>query len=153
MNKYLTIWEPILRKFEEQYKTMRMSNGQSFDEKIIEWYPSGYAEITVTMSNGMMYAFNRIGSCITPVKNRRGVDDGCDEISKDETAWRENFSKRLRFKMRRQGISQGRLSKLTGISTVSLSKYMNGIASPSGYNLERLSRALQCSVSELISAY
>ena len=60
MNKYLTIWEPILRKFEEEYKNMRISNGQSFNERIIEWYPSGYAEITVTMSNGMMYAFNRI---------------------------------------------------------------------------------------------
>lgn len=153
MDKYLKIWEPVLRKFEENYEAMCIKNKRDTTATVIDWYPSGYCEITVTMSDGMMYAFNFIGSCLTPVKNQQGVDDRYDEIARNEEAWRRNFSKRLLIKMKRKGISQERLSDLSGISTVTISKYVNGLASPSGYNLERLSRALQCSVSELTSAY
>lgn len=153
MDKYLKIWEPVLRNFEEHYEAMCIENHRAVIEKVIDWYPSGYCEITVTMSDGMMYVFNLIGSCITPVQNQHGDDDRYDEIARNEGAWRKNFSKRLLVKMRRKGISQEHLSELSGISTVTISKYVNGLASPSGYNLERLSRALQCSVSELTSAY
>lgn len=153
MNKYLQIWEPVLRNFEENYEAMCLSNKRGVTETIVDWYPSGYSELTITMSDGMMYVYNLIGSSITPIRNKDGVEDPHDEISRDEGAWRKNFSKRLVIKMKKKGISQDRLSSLSGISTVTLSKYMNGLASPSGYNLERLSRALGCSVSELTSAY
>lgn len=154
MDKYLRIWEPVLRNFESTYEDMCINNGHGVTETVIDWYPSGYAEITVTMSDGMMYAFNMIGSCITPVKNKRGIDDNrCNETIKSEDAWRRNFSKRLIVKMKRTGINQDRLSRLSGISIVTLSHYMNGLASPSGYNLQRLSNALGCSVTELTSPY
>ena len=153
MNKYLQIWEPVLRSFEENYDIKGVSNKRGMRATIVDWYPSGYSELTITMSDGMMYVYNLIGNSITPIRNKDGVEDSRDEISRDEGAWRKNFSKRLVIKMKKKGISQDRLSRLSGISTVTLSKYMNGLASPSGYNLERLSRALGCSVSELTSVY
>lgn len=153
MNKYLEIWEPVLRNFEENYEAMCLSNKRDVTATVVDWYPSGYSEITITMSDGMMYVYNLIGSSITPIRNKRGIEGHCDEISRDEGAWRKNFSKRLVIKMKKRGVNQERLSNLTGISTVTLSKYMNGLASPSGYNLERLSRALGCSINELTSAY
>ena len=153
MNKYLQIWEPVLRSFEENYDIKGVSNKRGVQATIVDWYPSGYSELTITMSDGMMYVYNLIGNSITPIRNKDDVEDSRDEISRDEGAWRKNFSKRLVIKMKKKGISQDRLSRLSGISTVTLSKYMNGLASPSGYNLERLSRALGCSVSELTSVY
>lgn len=151
MDKYLRIWEPVLRNFESTYEDMCISRGRKDIATVVDWYPSGYAEITVTMSDGLMYVFNTIGSCITPVQNKQDIDDHYNEISTNEDTWRKNFSKRLVIKMRRQGISQDRLSQRSGISIVTLSRYMNGLATPSGFNLQRLSRALGCSVTELTS--
>ena len=42
------------------------------------------------------------------------------------------------------------LSYKTGISTVTLSKYMNGKTTPSTYNIQKIAQALRCSVTELI---
>ena len=152
MDRYLKIWKPILRKFEETY-TRVYGPDKLNSVRIIDWYPSGYAEIVVKMSDNMTFAFNRIGCCLTPIKNEVGIADDNDGISENEELWRKNFSRRLLIKMRRNAFTQAKLSRLTGITQLTLTKYINGKTTPSGYNLERLSRALGCTVSELTSAY
>ena len=163
MDEYLKMWEPVLRSFKGNYEAMRLKGNEAkmktdeeldeVTEHVVDWYPSGYQEITVTMSDGKKYLYDFINSRIIPIRRMTDLNSSRNDISRDEQSWRINFSKRLRIRMNRKCINQDMLSELTGISRVTLSKYMNGLASPSGYNLERISTALECSVSELVSVY
>lgn len=140
MNKYLEVWEPVLRKFEEYYPHLLSG--------MLDWYPSGRNEITVHLKNQDTLIYNFVTNDI----RRNGISEtDADDITEDE--WRKIFSKKLIDKMYYANISQWRLSELTGISEVSISKYMNGRATPSGFNIDRICRALKCSVSELTDIY
>ena len=66
-----------------------------------------------------------------------------------ETMWLKMFGDNLTSLMREVGYSQKELAEDTGLSESTISRYMNGKATPSGYNLERLADALKCSISEL----
>ena len=142
MDEYLRIWEPVLRNFKEHYEARCLAREQECYE-IVDWYPSGHLEITVKLSNGDKLCYEFIGNRIWSLLS----DDRNNII--DEESWRHIFSTRLKNRMRLCGVTQDRLSMLTGISRVTLSKYMNGAASPSGYNLNRICQALECSMSEL----
>lgn len=136
MSKYEKMWEPIYRNFEERYPYLA--------EKVVGWYPSGQNEITFTLEDGSKMRFDwmyqRIGGLYSP---------HFDEANPDENDWRIDFSSKLFNKMRKMGISRERLSELTSISQPALSKYLNGKATPSGYNLRKISKALKCSITEL----
>lgn len=157
MDKYLQIWEPVLRsfvrQFEAEFYNQNARQGYFCEEddkpeyEIVDWYPSGYMEITVTMKDGRQFVYDFTNDRIYQLRNNKQI-----RVT-DEQSWRENFSRRLRISMKRRGISQDRLSDLTGISKATISKYMNGIASPSSYNLERICRALECSLNEIASVY
>lgn len=135
MSKYLKVWEPVLRQFEIDYPHIM--------QKMIDWYPSGRNEITI-VTNDVQYIYNFIGNRLR--QSSRILDDEC---IRTEQMWRDNFSERLIQKMNEAGIGQWRLSQLTGISEVSLSRYMNGKATPSCYNVDRIANALRCSIPEL----
>lgn len=66
----------------------------------------------------------------------------------DEMTWRKEFAKLLRDKLRYEGITQERLAAETGISRITISKYLNQRATPSGYNLNLIAKCLNCPVSE-----
>ena len=153
MDKYLEIWKPVIENFESTYEEICCRTNAPMHD-VVDWYPSAHSQITVKLSDGGLYLYELIGNKIIPI---RDTNDSHHEervaIGKDEQAWRNNFSRRLYVKMQRRGINQERLSELSGISCVTLSKYVNGQATPSGFNLERLSNALQCSVLELVSVY
>lgn len=59
------------------------------------------------------------------------------------------FRYRLRHIMALRGFNQLRLAEETGISQVSISKYLNGKSDPSLLNLLKIARALDCSLDEL----
>ena len=63
---------------------------------------------------------------------------------------RMNIGKRIAEKMKEQGISQNRLSKLAQISQSGLSSIISGQVSPKENTLQAIAKALGCSVSELI---
>lgn len=58
------------------------------------------------------------------------------------------FGLRLRKIMNNKGISQIELSEKTGISKPVLSLYMNGNRNPGFYNVDKIAKALGCSVDE-----
>ena len=66
----------------------------------------------------------------------------------DEMTWRKEFSKLLRDKLRHEGIKQEQLAAETGISRITISKYLNQRATPSGYNLNLIAECLRCPVYE-----
>lgn len=138
MEKSIRLWEPVVKSFKGAYP--------DFYEQMVDWYPNGYLEIMVKLQDGRRLTYELIGDFIRFV---RDTDYRVDELNED--IWRKNFSKCLKDRMRKLGLNQDELSERTGISRMTLSKYMNGKASPSGYNLERLARALKSSISELTS--
>ena len=136
MNKFIELWEPVLRSFSWAYP--------NYYEEMVDWYPSAHLEITVKLRDGRKLTYELVGDYITFIK-----DGACDSEDIDEYLWRENFGMCLSGKMRKLGVSRDRLAEMTGISTVMLSKYMNGKAVPGGYNIYRMAKALNCSVAEL----
>lgn len=133
-------WEEIFETFGCTYPKIY--------EQVVEWYPSGYLEITVILENGTKMAYGLINDVLTTVfdpKEKHG------NWSDDD--WRINFSRKLNKLMLKHFISQEELSVKTGISRVTLSKYQNGKAVPSGANISRIAEVLQCSVNELTSMY
>lgn len=132
------MWEDVLAGLEFSYPDIY--------ERMVDWYPSGCMEITVTLDDGRKKAYVSMDDLLFDV-----VDPEDFSYNVDGDSWRDNFSRRLKNRMHRFAVGQDELSIRTGISRVTLSKYMNGKASPSGDNLERLARALHCSISELTS--
>lgn len=130
-------WNNVIEDFER--------NNPSLADEVIDWYPIGQMEIAVKLRNGKMLTYNLIDNNTSLYYEPEAVDVINEDI------WRNEFSLRLRKKMQYTGINQDRLSLKTGISTVTINKYVNGKAIPSGYNLDRIARALKCSVSELMN--
>lgn len=67
-----------------------------------------------------------------------------------EKDWRVAYSRRFYKRIRDRGISQNELSEMTGISRVTLSRYINGKATPSLYNAGKLAKALNCDLRDFI---
>lgn len=83
-----------------------------------------------------------------------GLEDRCRKLPSDSHSMSEKectaeFAARLRNIMRFKGCSQKELSERTGISQPSISNYAMGKTSPNFYNLDRIAKALDCSVDEL----
>ena len=136
MDKYIEIWRPVIETFERDYPHVA--------RKLVDWYPIGRNEIVIKIESGDRFVYRYIGSSLSKID-----DTDIDGEELDESAWRNKFSERLCKKMREVGVERWRLSQLTGISEVSISRYMNGKATPSAFNLERIAIALKCSSSEL----
>ena len=136
MEKYYKMWEPVLNSFKMIYPELY--------DQMIDWYPSAHLQIAVKLTDGKYITYDLIDDLIGTTYDPHASNDDLNE-----ELWRNNFAKRLANRMRTSGMTQGRLSDITGISMVTLSKYMNGRAIPSGYNLDRIARALKCSIAEL----
>lgn len=130
-------WKDILDSLEFTYPDVY--------DQIVEWYPSGYLEITMILENGVKMTYCLVNDLLLTVfdpkeKDRKWSDDD----------WRMNFARKLNKRMLRYGVSQEELSMKTGISKTMLSRYMNGKALPSGANITRIAEVLHCSVNELM---
>ena len=73
------------------------------------------------------------------------------KIATNEEDFKRYFSRKLYRMMRYKSYIQNDISEMTGISTSSLTKYMNEISIPSAYNLWLIANALSCSVDELLT--
>lgn len=137
-DKYRDMWVGVYRDFQQQYPYL--------DEKVVDWYPSGQLEISIILEDKSKYCYTYGNSGLCRLYSK---DE--DEECVDEDNWRIEFSNNLRKKMLKIHVSQEELSERTGISQVSISKYLNCRATPSGHNIDLMARALHCSVSELMN--
>ena len=62
----------------------------------------------------------------------------------------KSFATRLSYSLDKSGMSQRKLSEITGITEVSISRYMNGKRLPHPIVLEKICTALNCDVDWLI---
>lgn len=138
MKKDKNYWKPVYEAFCQDYSRLA--------EEMIDWYPSAQMEITVKIQGGKKYAYDFMTRQAYLVCDQN--DDSTD-ISEEE--WREMFARNLNKKMRNVTMTQDRLAEKVGISQVAISKYVNGLATPSSLNLIKIAKALQCSIHELIN--
>lgn len=122
----------ILDGFESRYKR--------FFDQMVDWYSTDRYEIVAILDDGMKLTYNYLTGKI------RFLKDSESKITEED--WVKDFSMILRQKIFLRGMSQGDLSEATGISKVSISKYMTGKSIPSYYNMTKIAQALECSVSE-----
>lgn len=137
MKKDKNYWEPVFDEFVDRYPDLA--------EDIIDWYPSAQLEITVRLKDGRKYAYDWMVKSLWLIYD---PEDDVEELS--EMEWRSMFSKNLLRKMRNVGMTQDELSYITGISQVTISKYINCKTTPGTYNVRKIANALKCSIGELI---
>lgn len=97
-------------------------------------------DLIVSLIDGRRFLYNGLEHSI-------GEIPATEDISEEQ--FRREFSRRLSRMLYERTMTQYDLSKLTGISAVSISKYISRKATPSFYNVRRIARALDCSVEEL----
>lgn len=111
---------------------------------VVHWYPVGYDEIMMILDDGRMLIYDGLYQKIKFTE----VDD-TENPYLEEDEWRRKFGEKLYRRMILGGYRNAlQLSEATGISNVTLSKYLTGKATPSSYNLGKICRVLKCSVSE-----
>lgn len=109
-------------------------------ENIDNYHANGDFEVIIKMKDGTNISYDDVE------KSFRRLPKDSSHMSKEECL--NEFGVRLRKVMCRKGISQLELSNITGIQQSILSDYMNGKKSPTLYKLDKIARALDCSVDE-----
>lgn len=110
-------------------------------EAAIDMYENGPFELIMIFKDGSKRSYYDMD------KTLRKLPSG-DNLTEDE--YRYEFGIRLYQAITRRCVSQLELSDMTGISTVTISKYVNGRATPSLYNADKIAKALKVSINELI---
>ena len=136
MYSKLTNWDVVFDVFKKRYPHIM--------EKMKDWYPSGRDEFVVILDDGTKLVYNyfrdRIRYTYVP-------DDNNTDFREED--WTKEFSMRLKYKLKDRKITSDRLSEMTGISKVSISKYLNGKAIPSVYKAKLIAKALNCPMYDL----
>lgn len=136
MKKAKDYWTPIFEMFTNEH--------WSIADRVVDWYPCGQYKLAIKLDDDVQYEYDWTTKALIK------LSDTEDEMARTEEDWRNIFSRRLIRKLYTSGISQLRLSELTDISPVMINRYIKGLATPSGYNLQKIARALSCSIDELI---
>lgn len=140
MKEFKENYEPILRDALFRFPFL--------SDKMIDWYPHGKFEVTIKDEDGKLYIYNSVTHTMRNVPPREKIGE-----YENEEEWREEFRSNLRRKLAITNLTQEQLSEVTGISKTTISNYMQGRATPSGYNILKMAKALGCSIKELYESY
>lgn len=105
-----------------------------------EIYTNGPLEVIIKSKNGERMLYDGLEHTI------RMLPKDSSNMTEDEC--RKEFGTRLRKIMYRQGVTQDELSEMTGIPQHMISKYINCKNSPSFYKVDKIAKALGCSIDE-----
>ena len=110
------------------------------DSAVVSWSPNGPNSIIAELSDGSILEYNDRLRSFRTVREFDGTEE----------SWKREFASKLMKLMSDIGFDQTRLSEISGISQVSISKYLHKKAIPNCYTASKLAQALGCTVSELI---
>lgn len=111
-------------------------------KKVIEYtYDPSLNELIILLRDGEVWSYEDTDNSIHHLPN------DCNNMSDDE--YKCEFGRRLKKMMRRKHISQDELTERTGITQCMISRYMNGRSIPTFINVDKIARALNCSVDDL----
>jgi DNA-binding Xre family transcriptional regulator len=112
----------------------------SLAENTITYEELNSVELVAKLNNGRALLYDDIDHSF------RMLPANSVDMTEDEC--RAEFGWRLRKIMYRNGITQEELSKRTGIAQARISNYLRGKNSPTFYVVDRIAKALGCSVDE-----
>lgn len=130
-------------------ETMLLRNVTMFypvsEGEIVEYRLDGPSALIFRTKDGKIYLYDDFDQSLMelPEDSNRLTDDEC----------RSEFARRLRRVMLVRGVSQSELASRTGISYVMLSRYMTGKSEPGFCNVDRIAKALNCSLDEFSYRY
>lgn len=133
------VYESIYNEFSMYFPPMA--------EEMVEWYKSGGMEITVILSDETKVVYDGLEHTMRRIPKRD------ESYRMDEETFRREFAYNLYRMMDLKKINQKQLAELTGISNVSLSKYLNQKVTPSARTVYLLTKALKCDFDDLIREY
>ena len=110
-------------------------------EKVSSWDQINSTEILLRLENGEELIFDEMDKTLRTLPP--------DKYSLSEEQCRNEFGIRLRKTLQRHNMSQLELSEITGIYQPQISNYISGKSTPSFYNVDKIAKALGCSVDEL----
>ena len=112
----------------------------SLAEEVVDYRKENQFELYVRTRDGDSYIFDDGDKTIRRLPNN----------SRDltEIECRNEFGRRLRKMMFRKNVTQIELSERTGISQTLLSRYIMGKSNPGFYNVDKIAKALDCSVDD-----
>ena len=113
----------------------------SFYANMVSYREDGIYDLKIELNDGSSFIFDGIDKSI------RRVPNSCNSMTDDEC--KNEFGVRLRRMMRLRGITQEELSRVTGIHQTNLSKYITGDMCPSFSKVDRICKALDCSMDDL----
>lgn len=116
-------------------------------KKVSRWYPGNQCEIVVELNDGSVMLYDQIMKTCWSANGLEELNE--KRTPRNEAEWKKEFAIRLYRKMKISGFTQEDLAWDAGISQASITKYVNGTASPSAYNLVKIARALDLTTDEL----
>ena len=131
---YINVHQSIFAEFAHRYPYLA--------DKVENWFASDKFEITASLIDGEVVTYNQLTKAYTYNRNTT------DEVIEED--WGKVFGETLNSKLYNRGISQRQLATDTGISEVTISKYLCGSSIPSAQNISKIAKALGCTSSELI---
>ena len=129
--------ERLLTNFKNQFPC--------FADRAVEYREKGPFELVVKLDDGHVISYYDTEQGI----RRLPSDDSC--LTEEEC--REEFGIRLYRIMYDKGVTQSELSEMTGITQSNISNYITGRKTPSFYTVDKIARALDCSIDELRYKY
>lgn len=113
-------------------------------EKAIRWEEYDSFELMIYLNDGSSILYDDWDNSI------RSLPANQSETKMSEEQWRLGFSRRLLKRMRVCGFNQEMLAKELGVSTATISYYLNGKRVPNLYRAEKLAEILHCTVEDLL---
>ena len=109
-------------------------------KKVVAYNDRGWGELLVKLEDGRFLLYDDVEHTI------RYLPKDPDNLTKEECA--REFGIRLQRMMDRRHVTQCDLSDITGIPQPLISHYTNGLTLPTFYNIDKIAKALNCSVDE-----
>ena len=122
--------EELFDMFVEQHPNMV--------KRVVNWYKTDDYEIRLDLVEGNYVYFDYIYNGLRRPFKVNGKSY--------EEAWRKMFAFKLERRMFIMGYTQYQLAEKSGLSYVTISKYLNGRANPSGSTLAKLAKVLECTL-------
>lgn len=119
------------------YKNMQ-AYFPSLANQVVKVCTRGPLELLVKLEDGSVYLYDDGHNTI------RKLPSDPSKLTEEEC--KKELAKSLYDTMYRKGLTQEELSEKTGISQTSLSRYMTGKVSPSFYIVDKIAKALGCSM-------
>ena len=109
-------------------------------ERMVSYKTVGPYELIVRTNDGETILYDDVNHSI------RRLPRDSNNMTEQEAS--VEFRQRLRRLMTQQGVSQLELSELTGIPQSTISNYLTGKFLPGFYNMDKIAKALKCSIDE-----